>query len=153
MSTSADAAALADHINAISRLLRQSIESRAQHLPVPLTPPQVLAMETLVEADREGVGLSLSDLSDRMGLAHSTVSGIVTRLEQRALVCRTTWADDRRQRRIQLTDAVRTWVSDDLPRLRQQSFRAALDQLGAEQTAALVGGLALLRQHLETPDS
>ncbi len=72
-----------------------------------LTPPQVLALEALVDHHREtGAGLSLSELSRRMGLAHSTVSGIVTRLERRGLLRRTTRPDDRRFVAIELTQPV-----------------------------------------------
>jgi DNA-binding IclR family transcriptional regulator len=44
----------------------------------------VHALQVLVDEMRDrGSRLSLSELSRRMGLAHSTVSGIVTRLERR----------------------------------------------------------------------
>jgi hypothetical protein len=48
---------------------------------IPLTPAQVAALRILVDELRQcGGGLSLSELNRRMGLAHSTVSGIVSRL-------------------------------------------------------------------------
>jgi DNA-binding MarR family transcriptional regulator len=43
-----------------------------------------------------GTGLSLSDLSEKMGLAHSTVSEIVGRLERDGVLRRTTRPEDRR---------------------------------------------------------
>jgi DNA-binding MarR family transcriptional regulator len=145
-----DAAAVADDIHAISRLLHRSVLAQTRRLPVPLTPPQARAMQTLVEAHRDGAGLSLSQLSARMGMAHSTVSGIVTRLVRLGMVRRTTWDGDRRHVRIELTDQVRTWVARDLPRLRRRPLAMALAGMTAEQTAALRDNLALLRQLLET---
>jgi DNA-binding MarR family transcriptional regulator len=148
-----DVARLADHLAAIGRLLRQSIDSHAQSLPVPLTAPQALAMQLLVEADRDGIELSLSELSERMGLAHSTVSGIVTRLERRDLVRRTTWTHDGRQLRLRLTDSVRHWVDNELPQLRQRPLETVLRQISAKQRAALIDGLAELRELLESESS
>jgi DNA-binding MarR family transcriptional regulator len=85
-----------------------------------------------------------------MGLAHSTVSGIVTRLEQRGLVRRTAFPDDRRQLRLQLSETVQNWLTHDLPRLRRQPLDDALEQMSGRQIAALHRGLAQLRKHLET---
>jgi DNA-binding MarR family transcriptional regulator len=140
---------LADHLHAINRVLRRSIEAEAQRLPVPLTRPQVLALQVLVEADPQS-GLSLSELSEQMGLAHSTVSGIVTRLQERGLVQRATRADDRRHIRIQLTDPVRGWVDHELPTLRRRPLETALKRLGDERTTVIVDALAELRRLLET---
>ena len=47
-----------------------------------MTVPQVNALEELTRVD----GLSLKALSARMGLSHSTVSGIVDRLGRRGFV-------------------------------------------------------------------
>lgn len=144
-----DADALAEHIHAIDRLLRQAVLTEARRLPEPLTPPQARAMEALVEADRRGSALSLSQLSEQMGLAHSTVSGIVARLERRGLVHRTTWTRDRRHVRIEPSTEVRDWVSGDLPRLRRRPLEDALADMSAGQAAALRDGLARLRRLLE----
>ncbi|HEX6470213.1 MAG TPA: helix-turn-helix domain-containing protein [Streptosporangiaceae bacterium] len=148
-----DAAAVADDIHAISRLLRRSVLAQTRRLPVPLTPPQAQAMQELVEAHRDGAWLTVSQLSARMGLAHSTVSGIVTRLVRLGLVRRTTRADDRRHVRIELADQVRDWVARDLPRLRRRPLALALAGMAGEQAAALRDGLALLRQLLETMET
>ena len=51
-------------------------------------------MHVLVHSE----GISLRALSKELGLAHSTVSGIVDRLEKRGMVVRQTDEADRRQR-------------------------------------------------------
>ena len=105
---------IAASLDAIGRVMRRSAWDEARKLPVALTPPQLLAMQTLVEAALAGLesgdpgdgGLSLSALSSRLGLAHSTTSGIVDRLERLGLVRREPRPDDRRFVIVQLADAV-----------------------------------------------
>jgi DNA-binding MarR family transcriptional regulator len=139
-----------EHLEAIRRILRDAVWAHARQLRVPLTAPQLLALQTLVEELRaSNTGLSLSELSRRMGLAHSTVSGIVTRLEGRGLVQRVTQADDRRFVSIQLTEAVQDWLRDELPASRAGPVAAAMDAATREQRGVILEGLATLRRLLE----
>jgi DNA-binding MarR family transcriptional regulator len=147
-----DAERVAGHLDAISRALRESARALAQDLPRRLTPPQVRVMEVLVDSARKNPtagGVSVSDLSARLGLAHSTVSGIIDRLERAELVHRTTRPDDRRYVRIQITGPVRDWLQQELPALRIRPLVAALNQVSEEELAALTGSLALLQRRLE----
>ncbi len=144
-----DAARVAGHLEAVRRVLRESIWAEARRYPVPLTPPQVLALQVLVDQVRDtGVGLSLSELSRRMGLAHSTVSGIVTRLERRGLLRRTTRPDDRRFVTIELTGPVTQWLEHELPAVRLRPLAAAIGQASAEERTAILHGLATLERLL-----
>jgi DNA-binding MarR family transcriptional regulator len=147
-----DAERVAAHLDAIRRALDASIRALAQDLPQPLTPPQARAMEVLADSAQEnpdGGGLSLSELSTRLGLAHSTVSGIVDRLERDGLVRRITRADDRRYRRIEISAAVRDWLRDELPALRLRPLVTALEHADENDRAALMRSLALLQSLLE----
>jgi DNA-binding MarR family transcriptional regulator len=151
--TLAEAARIAAHLDGIRRALRRSIWAEVRRLPLRLTPPQVLAMQVLVDNARDQqapAGLSLSQLSERMGLAHSTVSGIVSRLERHGLVQRTTRPDDRRYAHIQITDPVRDWVERDLPALRLQPLATALDQATDDERAVVLRGLVILQRLIET---
>lgn len=140
----------AEHLEAIRRILRDAVWAHARRLRVPLTAPQLLALQILVEELRaSNTGLSVSELSRRMGLAHSTVSGIVTRLEGRGLVQRVTQADDRRFVSIQLTEAVRDWLRDELPASRVGPVAAAMDAASPEERGTILEGLATLRRLLE----
>jgi DNA-binding MarR family transcriptional regulator len=144
-----DAARIAGHLEAVRRALRDSISAAAASYPVPLTTPQVLALQVLVDEVRaSGRGLSLSGLSRRMGLAHSTVSGIVTRLERRNLVARAPDPGDRRYTRIELTDPVRHWVEKDLPASRHRPLAAALAKATGAERAVVLEGLATLERLL-----
>ena len=147
-----DAARVAGHLEAVRRVLRASIWAAAQSHPVPLTPPQVHALQVLVDEVRaSGVGLSLSELSRRMGLAHSTVSGIVTRLERRDLLRRAPDPDDGRFVRIELTEPVREWVQRELPATRHRPLAAALAKASDDERAAILEGLATLERLLADP--
>jgi MarR family transcriptional regulator, organic hydroperoxide resistance regulator len=145
-----DAARASEHLDAIRKVVRDSVWEQARQHPVPLTPPQVLALQMLVEALREtSAGLSLSELSQRMGLAHSTVSGIVTRLERQGLVQRSPHQDDRRFVHIELTRPVRGWLQDELPRSRLSPLAAALGKANRRERATILEGLATLQRLLE----
>jgi len=148
-----DAARITAHMAAVRRVLRESIVSETRRYPVPLTPPQVLALQVLVDHLREaGEGLSLSELSQRMGLAHSTASGIVTRLERRGLLRRSTRPDDRRFVTIELTEPVKEWLGQELPALRLRPLTAAIGRATEQERTAILDGLATL-ERLLTSDS
>jgi MarR family transcriptional regulator, organic hydroperoxide resistance regulator len=147
--TLAGAARIAAHLQAVRDALRASISSAARSYPVPLTAPQLLALQILVEDLREtGAGLSLSELSKRMGLAHSTTSGIVARLERRELVQRTAQPEDRRFVRIELTQPVKSWVRNQLPDSRLQPLATALSKATPSERTAILDGLATLERLL-----
>lgn len=95
-----DAQAIAGRIRvldrAVNRVVRRDIAESG------LTGPQVRVIEALYDAGP----LSLKDLSGRLELNHSTVSGIVDRLAARRLLLREVDPDDRRVSRIRVTDEV-----------------------------------------------
>jgi DNA-binding MarR family transcriptional regulator len=149
----ADVTRIAAALDAAGRLMRRSVWAQARRLPVPLTPPQLLALKTLVDSARErpeAAGLSLSELSRRMGLAHSTASGIVDRLERQGLVVRTPRPEDRRYVDIELAASVRDWLEHELPGRRNEPLvRALLGATDEEWTAVLNGCLTLERLLVE----
>jgi DNA-binding MarR family transcriptional regulator len=155
----AEALDIAASLEAIGKAMRRSAWDEARKLPVALTPPQLLAMQILVGAARPGLesgdpggeGLSLSALSTRMGLAHSTTSGIVDRLERLGLVRRVPRPDDRRFAIVQLADAVSAWVRDDLPSRKSAPLSAALRRATSEERTAIREGIATLERLLKLP--
>jgi DNA-binding MarR family transcriptional regulator len=148
-----EAAHIAAHLEAVRRVLQQSIWSEARRYPIPLTPPQLQALRVLVDHLRDtGAGLSLSELSHRLGLAHSTVSGIVTRLERRGLLDRTTRPDDRRFVTIELTQPVKEWLEHELPTSRLRPLVAAIGRATDQERATILDGLATL-ERLFVPDT
>src|SRR5215831_18013029 len=71
---------LEQHLTAIRQQIRRPVE--AEFARGGLTGPQRSVMEALFKSD----GRSLKELTAQVGLAHSTVSGIVDRLEKRGLI-------------------------------------------------------------------
>jgi DNA-binding MarR family transcriptional regulator len=130
-------------LRAIRQFLRRPLE--AVIAVGGLTGPQQSAMDALVRSD----GLSLKELSAQLGLAHSTVSGIVDRLEKRGLVARR--ADDRDQRatRITVTQQVRDWVRDTMPALGIQPLDRALRSATPAERQTITDGIRVLREVLE----
>jgi DNA-binding MarR family transcriptional regulator len=112
-----------------------------------LTGPQQSVMHALVHSE----GMSLKELSAHLGLAHSTVSVIVDRLQERGLVERRTSETDRRVSRIAVTRQVRDFVRKTMPGLTIHPLVEALGRATAAQRRAIVEGLKILREVLEKP--
>ena len=150
MTAADDAAKVAADLDTIRRRLRDSISAEARRYDEPLTPPQLHALELLVDEERaSGAGLSLSELSGRMGLSHSTVSGIVSRLERRGFLQRSVRPDDRRYVQIELTAEVKRWLEDNLPASRRQPLAEALSRATRKERAAVLDGVATLARLLD----
>lgn len=133
-------------LRAIRQRLRQPVESEFSRGE--LTGTQRSVMQALVHSS----GLSLHELSRRMGLAHSTLSGVVDRLQQRGLVRRKTDGRDRRISRILPSKSVQDFMRDTLPRLEIHPLIEALRHANPQERAAIRQGLEILRRLLETPD-
>ena len=134
-------------VRVLYRLLRRSFDPDVARSG--LTVPQINAMDELTRED----GLSLKELSGRMGLSHSTVSGIVDRLERRGLVGRRTDPKDRRYSRIFLSEEVKEYVRDVVPSRVLGPILKALERVGAEERAQMLVGIRMLRRLLETTAS
>jgi len=131
------------YLRAIRRELRKPLSTEIARGK--LTAPQRGIMQILVGVD----GLSLKELSRRAELAHSTVSGIVDRLEKRGLVARQPDAKDGRFSRIVVTEPVRNFVRDRLPELTMQPLIAALRRVEPRERTKIVAGLRALRRALD----
>src|SRR6266849_18024 len=107
-------------LRAIRQILRQPLE--AEIARGGLTGPQQSAMSVLVASG----GMSLKDLSKELGLAHSTVSGIIDRLEKQGLVKRQAGQSDRRVTQIVPSEPVRKFVRETMPSLEMHPLAEAL---------------------------
>jgi len=137
------AAEIEAHLSAVRQVLRQPVE--AEFARGNLTAPQRSVMQALFHTD----GLSLKDLSRRVGLAHSTVSGIVDRLEKRGLAERRPDPSDGRASVIVVSQAVRAYMRDAFPALVLNPVIAALRSAKPAQRAVILEGLRTLRRVLE----
>ena len=130
-------------LRAVRQLINRPIEALIESGG--LTGPQQSAMQILVESD----GLSLKDLSKELGLAHSTVSGIVDRLEKQGLVKRQTDEADRRLAKLVVTDQVRKFLRETWPALEMHPLAKALRAATPAEREQVLQGVRTLRRLLE----
>jgi len=127
----------------ISQALRRPLD--AEYAKGQLTAPQRIVMQVLFHSE----GMSLKQLCARVALSHSTVSGIVDRLQARGMVARTPDSADRRLTHIAVTPVVRQFMQHQAPRLTAQPLIEALSSLSEQDRRAISRGLRILRVALE----
>jgi MarR family transcriptional regulator, organic hydroperoxide resistance regulator len=135
---------VASDLRELARAMRQPIEEEAARAGITL--PQQNVMQVLIRSD----GLSLKELSKRVGLAHATVSGIVDRLEKRGMVVRRQDTDDRRFTKIMISDAVRRDMPGRLQALTIDPMERALRRATPSERRLIETGLRTLRRIMET---
>jgi DNA-binding MarR family transcriptional regulator len=111
-----------------------------------LTMPQRAVMQVVVR----NPGINLRKLSQEVSLAHSTVSGIIDRLEKRGMVKRRTDAADGRVGRIYPTAEVQKFVRDLIPKLTRGPLEKALEKATVRERSTIERALRRLRELLET---
>jgi DNA-binding MarR family transcriptional regulator len=97
--------------------------------------------------------LTLSELSRKVGLAHSTVSGIVDRLEARKILERASHESDARFTRIKLSKSLRAYSQRTLPKVELHPMLKALRRAQPAERNSILVGLRTLRRLLETRSS
>ena len=130
-------------LSGIRRALRKPLE--AEVAKGELTMPQSAVMQVVVRQN----GISLKDLSREVSLAHSTVSGIVDRLEKRGLIDRRPDPEDGRISRIYPTATVVEFVRDRIPSLTSGPLESALAHATPGERTAIEQALRRLRELLE----
>jgi DNA-binding MarR family transcriptional regulator len=128
---------------AIRRALRRPLEIEIARGE--LTVPQTAVMRVVVRQP----GVSLKNLSRQISLAHSTVSGIVDRLEKQGMLTRKSDPSDGRATCIHPSRPVVEFVSNQLPVLSQGPLQNALDRAAPAERDAIAKALNRLRQLLE----
>lgn len=128
---------------AIRHSLRKPAE--AQFARAGLTVPQTALMRAVVFQN----GVSLKELSRQLSLAHSTVSGIVDRLEGRGLLVRRADPSDGRISRIHPAPAVTQFMHTQLPALTQGPLQTALRLAKPGERDVIEKSLKRLRELLE----
>jgi DNA-binding MarR family transcriptional regulator len=130
-------------LGAIRQILRRPLEAEIDRGG--LTGPQQSAMSVLVKSQ----GMSLKELSKELGLAHSTVSGIIDRLVTRGLVERRADERDGRFARLVVSEQVRHFLREKWPRLERRPLEQALTVATTEERRAIAEGVHVLRSVLE----
>ncbi len=128
---------------AIRHALRKPVE--AEFAQAGLTVPQTALMRAVVLQN----GVSLKELSRQLSLAHSTVSGIVDRLQSRGMLVRRADPQDGRISRIHPAPAVTEFMRTQFPALTQGPLQAALKRAQPAERDVIEQALRRLRQLLE----
>src|SRR6266851_5287338 len=134
--------------NIIQRSMRQRLQ--AEFARGNLTGPQRLVMSVLVRTQ----GLSLTQLSEAVSLAHSTVSGIVDRLAKQGLIQRQTHPTDRRITLLVASPPVREFLATRMPELALHPLLEALRHASLTERRSITRGLntlAKLLSRTQTP--
>jgi DNA-binding MarR family transcriptional regulator len=136
---------LEQHLSVIRQEIRRPIE--AEFAKGGLTGPQRTVMQALVKSD----GLSLKELTAQVGLAHSTVSGIVDRLEKRGLAQRQPNLNDRRHTRITASQVVQEFLKKRYPVIAAHPLLDALRSAKETERSAVMAGVRTLRRLFDKP--
>jgi DNA-binding MarR family transcriptional regulator len=131
------------HLGVIRQRLRERLET--EFARGGLTGPQRMVMQVLVQSE----GLSLKELSARLSLAHSTVSGIIDRLQVRGMVVRRRDEEDGRATLIAPSGPVRDFVANRMPELAISPLAEALRGASDSERATVLRGLRKLRALIE----
>lgn len=133
-------------VKKVTRLMRKYSDASARGTG--LTGPQFAVLETLFGTQ----GLTQKELAIRLGLAHSTVSAIVVRLEKRHLVARLPYPKDKRVTRISLTKDAHRSLSRRAEILPEKVLAKALSRATMGQRRQILGGLQSLNRLLEVQE-
>jgi MarR family transcriptional regulator, organic hydroperoxide resistance regulator len=142
-----DVAALADSVERALREIRQVLRRPldAEFARGGLTGPQRTVMQAVFHSE----GLSLKEIGARVGLTHSTLSGIVDRLAARGLLERRVNSTDRRLTSIVVTKVVRDFMAHTAPGLTTRPLLQALGRATTAERKAITNGLRILQRVLE----
>ncbi|ADK14951.1 MULTISPECIES: MarR family winged helix-turn-helix transcriptional regulator [Clostridium] len=105
-----------------------------------LTAPQGMLIEILCRYGE----MKISDLSNKMGLSSSTVSGIVDRLEKQGLVKRTRSDEDRRVVYVDVTDKFKNGFQGNFKKIEQE-FENMMNKASPGEIDSILNGLHILK--------
>jgi DNA-binding MarR family transcriptional regulator len=128
------------NIREIREVLRRPLE--AEFARGQLTGPQRSVMQAVFHSD----GMSLKDLCNHVSLNHSTVSGIVDRLEARGMLERQVNLTDRRVSSIVVTREVRDYMEKKAPGVVAHPLVRALKRATEGERKTILRGLVALRR-------
>ena len=106
-----------------------------------LTGPQGMMMGILSH-DGE---MKISDLSEKIGLSNSTVSGIIDRLEKQGLVERTRSKEDRRVVYVNVSSEFQRNAKENFCKI-EKTFEDAINKATAEEIQTILKGLNTLEE-------
>jgi MarR family transcriptional regulator, organic hydroperoxide resistance regulator len=134
---------LVDNLYFLVKALHRGFHS--EELKTELTFPQRMLIGIIA---RFG-SLSVKQLSEKMELSHSTISGIVDRLERKGLVARFQDPEDRRFTKVILADEVKQRMEEKRSQNMFSGVVNAFKNASQEKQLKILTGLTTLRQLLD----
>jgi len=133
----------------VVRILKQIMNGVKQNVQqefkeMGLTGPQGMLIGTLAHQGE----MKISQLSEKMGLSNSTVSGIVDRLEKQGLVERTRSVEDRRVVYVNVTSDFKKIAQSHFSQI-EAKFQDILNETSPEEIDKIFDGLNLLKKLME----
>jgi DNA-binding MarR family transcriptional regulator len=132
----------------VIRVLKNVMETVKHHVhqhfkEMNVTGPQGMLMGTLAHFGE----MKVSDLSEKLGLSNSTVSGIIDRLENQGLVERIRSTEDRRVVYVKVTDA---FVKNSQERFQKMEklFETMMNKATPQELDEILQGLDTLQRVL-----
>ena len=132
------------HLAAIRKTIRAPLES--EFARGNLTGPQTSLMGAVVASPS---GLTLKDLAAQLGLAHSTVSVMATRLVEKGLLTRQPHPTDGRATLLVASAPVRNFLRTEMPRLTLSPLVTALRRASDSDRRQILRALQKLRVLVE----
>jgi DNA-binding MarR family transcriptional regulator len=151
----ADAATAAELLSAL-----RTVVKRLERTPIPADPATQEAWAAAPPAPRHVAALmrivaeeqmSVTALSGRLGVSLATASQVVTDLEGAGLVERLDDPADRRRTLVRVSDSHRA-VADAVLQTRLRPVQRALERMRPAEQRAVVRGLELIAEELESTD-
>lgn len=122
-------------------ILKQNIE--LQYKDVKLTGPQGMLVGILAHFGK----MKISDLSDKLDLSNSTVSGILDRLEKNGMVERERSEVDRRVVYVNITPEYKKIAEEQFKQI-ERNFAASISMADAEEVDRILDGLLMLKSRV-----
>ena len=129
--------------------LKEIVDAIKQHVDnefkaINLTGTQGMLVRTLAHQGE----MKISDLSKKMGLSNSTISGIVDRLERQGTVERIRSEEDRRVVLVKVTSEFRTIAKTHIHKV-EEKFTLMMNESPSEEIEKIYEGLNLLKNLID----
>lgn len=125
----------------LSKIIKHSLRKEFEAIGV--TMPQGIVIATLIKSGE----MKLSDLSTKVNLSNSTVTGIIDRLEHQGLVLRTRSEEDRRIIYVKVTPKVKA-MYQEISHKSEAIFEDLLSSGTPEELDKIFIGLKTLKKVL-----
>lgn len=127
----------------IMKLIHKNVQNQFKELNI--TGPQGMIIGILIHKG----DMKISDLSEKIGLSNSTVSGIIDRLEKQGMVERMRSSEDRRVVYVKVTDEFKKNAEKYFCEIEKR-FDVIISKATEEELETILKGLNTLKKLLDT---